>query len=134
MKNKESRSAANGFISIPTKISAKEEIYTSTCVARKNAVNVMAYKTTGNLSPTVSAFSQGAPCIVAQKPRIGDWKGDTVIGKDHQGVVTTHIECKTKSTPSPKTTDWSSPSTRISLEPCRPISTFLILILPGNGV
>ena len=57
MKNKESRSAANGFTSIYTKISAKEEICTSTCVARKSAVNVMANKTTGNVSPTVSALS-----------------------------------------------------------------------------
>ena len=48
MKNKESRSATNGFTSISTKISAKEEIYTSTCVARKSAVNVMANKTTGD--------------------------------------------------------------------------------------
>ena len=40
-----------------TKISAKEEIYTSTCVARKSAVNVMANKTTGDVSPTVSALS-----------------------------------------------------------------------------
>ena len=57
MKNKESRSAANGFTSISTKISAKEEIYTSTCVARKSAVNVTANKTTGDVSPTVSALS-----------------------------------------------------------------------------
>ena len=48
MKNKESRSAANGFTSISTKISAKEEIYTSTCVARKSAINVMVNKTTGD--------------------------------------------------------------------------------------
>jgi len=57
MKNKESRSAANGFTSISTKISAKEEIYTSTCVARKSAVKVMANKTRGDISPTVSALS-----------------------------------------------------------------------------
>ncbi len=57
MKNKESRSAANGFTSISTKISAKEEIYTSTCVARKSGVNVMANKTAGDVSPTVSALN-----------------------------------------------------------------------------
>jgi hypothetical protein len=39
MKNKESRSAANEFTSISKKISAKEDIYTSTCVARKSALN-----------------------------------------------------------------------------------------------
>ena len=49
MKNKESRSAENGFTSISTKISANEEIYTSTCVARKSAINVMVNKTTGDV-------------------------------------------------------------------------------------
>jgi transposase, IS30 family len=38
------------------------------------------------------------PSIVNSKPRIGDWEGDTIIGKGHQGVVTTHIERKTKYT------------------------------------
>jgi hypothetical protein len=57
MKNKESRLAANGFISIFTKISAKDEKYTSTCVARKSVVNIMANKTKGDVSPTVSALS-----------------------------------------------------------------------------
>jgi hypothetical protein len=57
MKNKEFRLAANGFTSISTKISAKDEIYTSTCVVRKRAVNVMTNKTTGDVSPTVSALS-----------------------------------------------------------------------------
>jgi len=31
------------------------------------------------------------PAIVNSKPRIGDWEGDTIIGKGHQGVVTSHI-------------------------------------------
>jgi hypothetical protein len=56
MKNKESRSAANAFTSISTKISVKEEIYTSTCVARKSVVNVMANKTTRDVSSIVSAL------------------------------------------------------------------------------
>jgi hypothetical protein len=38
-------------------ISAKEEIYISTCVARKSVVNVMANKTTGDVSSIVSALS-----------------------------------------------------------------------------
>ena len=28
------------------------------------------------------------PAIVDNKSRIGDWEGDTIIGKGHQGVVT----------------------------------------------
>lgn len=38
------------------------------------------------------------PAIVTNKSRIGDWEGDTIIGKGHQGVVATHIERKTKYT------------------------------------
>ena len=38
------------------------------------------------------------PAIVNSKSRIGDWEGDTIIGKGHQGVVTTHVERKTKYT------------------------------------
>ena len=38
------------------------------------------------------------PAIVTHKSRIGDWEGDTIIGKGHQGVVTTPIERKTKYT------------------------------------
>ena len=32
--------------------------------------------------------------IVAQKTRIGDWEGDTVIGKNHKGGLVTLAERK----------------------------------------
>jgi transposase, IS30 family len=38
------------------------------------------------------------PAIINSKSRISDWEGDTIIGKGHNGVVTTHIERKTKYT------------------------------------
>lgn len=38
------------------------------------------------------------PVIVEQKSRIGDWEGDTIIGKGHCGVVATVVERKTKYT------------------------------------
>jgi transposase, IS30 family len=38
------------------------------------------------------------PAIVNSKFRIGDWEGDTIIGKGHQGVVTIHVKRKTKYT------------------------------------
>ena len=82
MKNKESRSAANGFTSISTKISAKEEIYTSTCVARKRAVNVKANKTTGDVSSTVSALSN-ALLLSVSSPKSATGKS-TVTGKGYQ--------------------------------------------------
>jgi IS30 family transposase len=36
------------------------------------------------------------PKIVEQKMRIGDWEGDTVIGKNHQGVLVTLAERKSR--------------------------------------
>jgi len=35
------------------------------------------------------------PDVVDQKMRIGDWEGDTVIGKNHKGVLLTLVERKT---------------------------------------
>ena len=32
------------------------------------------------------------PAVVAEKSRIGDWEGDTIIGKDHQGAILTTNE------------------------------------------
>ena len=36
------------------------------------------------------------PKIVDEKTRIGDWEVDTVIGKNHKGVIVTAVERKTK--------------------------------------
>ena len=38
------------------------------------------------------------PAIVNNKSRVGDWEGDTIIGKGHQGVVATLVERKTQYT------------------------------------
>jgi IS30 family transposase len=38
------------------------------------------------------------PKIVNEKSRIGDWEGDTVIGKNHKGALVTLVERKTKFT------------------------------------
>ncbi len=38
------------------------------------------------------------PLVVDKKCRIGDWEGDTIIGKGHQGVVASLVERKTKYT------------------------------------
>ena len=47
--------------------------------------------------PNLSSIDD-RPATVNSKSRIGDWEGATIIGKGHQGVVTTHIERKTKYT------------------------------------
>ena len=36
--------------------------------------------------------------VVEQRSRIGDWEGDTVIGKNHQGVLLTLVERKSRYT------------------------------------
>ena len=38
------------------------------------------------------------PALVDHKSRIGDWEGDTIIGKNHRGAVATLVERKTKFT------------------------------------
>ena len=34
------------------------------------------------------------PAVVDRRERFGDWEGDTVWGKDHSGVIATHVERK----------------------------------------
>ena len=38
------------------------------------------------------------PAIVEQRSRIGDWEGDTIVGKGHQGVLVTLVERKSRYT------------------------------------
>lgn len=38
------------------------------------------------------------PAVVNAKTRIGDWEGDTVVGKDHKGVLVTLVERKSRYT------------------------------------
>ena len=38
------------------------------------------------------------PAIVDKKSRLGDWEGDTVIGKNHKGVLVTLVERKSRYT------------------------------------
>lgn len=38
------------------------------------------------------------PAVVDKRSRIGDWEGDTVIGKRHQGVLVTLVERKSRYT------------------------------------
>ena len=38
------------------------------------------------------------PAIAAEKSRIGDWEGDTVIGRGQKGAILTHVDRKSKYT------------------------------------
>jgi IS30 family transposase len=50
----------------------------------------------GHLVGRVSIEQRAA--VVERKTRIGDWEGDTVIGKGHQGVLVTLVERKSRYT------------------------------------
>jgi transposase, IS30 family len=96
MNNKEFRLVMNGFTFIFIAINAKEVAYTSAFVARKNGENVGKQDRRRRITNRVSIEER--PAIVNSKSRIGDWEGDKIIGKGHQGIVTTHVERKTKYT------------------------------------
>ncbi len=38
------------------------------------------------------------PEIVETKSRVGDWEGDTIIGKNHKGAILSHVDRKSKYT------------------------------------
>jgi len=56
------------------------------------------------------------PPVVDKKSRIGDWEGDTIIGKGHQGVVATLVERKTQYTVLAKSKTKHAKSVRRSIE------------------
>lgn len=39
---------------------------------------------------------ENRPKIVELKERVGDWEGDTIVGKDHRGAIVSMVERKTK--------------------------------------
>ncbi len=62
------------------------------CAARKSIASAMAV-----VSSDAAASSRTASALMSarnrhQKRRIGDWEGDTVIGKDQQGALVTLVE------------------------------------------
>ena len=50
------------------------------------------YERRGKIANRVSIEQR--PEVVAQRSRIGDWEGDTVIGKNHKGALVTLVERK----------------------------------------
>ena len=91
MKNKESRSATNGFTFTFMEVALHKHL----CCQKKRRKRGKQDRR-GRI-PNLSSIDD-RPAIVNSKSRIGDWEGDTIIGKGHQGVVTTHIKRKTKYT------------------------------------
>jgi len=38
------------------------------------------------------------PAVVEKKSRLGDWEGDTIVGKNHRGAILSHVDRKSKYT------------------------------------
>ena len=71
------------------------ETCTNIYEARNRATSVMqAGKSGGVIKNRVSIDDR--PDMVDQKSRIGDWEGDTVIGKNHKGGLVTLAERKSR--------------------------------------
>ncbi len=66
------------------------------CSSKKNRKRYGGRDRRGQIPDRVSIEER--PKIVEAKKRIGDWEVDTVIGKNHQGVLVTAVERKTKFT------------------------------------
>ncbi len=74
------------------------------------------------------------PKIVETKKRIGDWEVDTVIGKNHQGVLVTAVERKTKFTCIRKVKNKSSEEvTNALIRMLLPIKEQVYTITVDNG-
>lgn len=74
------------------------------------------------------------PAIVAEKSRIGDWEGDTVIGKGHQGALVTLVERYSRYTLSQRVDSRHSTGvTQSIIELLRPHKSQCLTITFDNG-
>ncbi len=75
------------------------------------------------------------PKIVERKIRIGDWEGDTVIGKKHQGALVTLVDRKSKLTLIGKVNRYTSEAveqTIISLMEVLPMRNYTLTVDNGK--
>ena len=74
------------------------------------------------------------PAIVDEKSRIGDWEGDTVIGKGHQGALVTLVERKSRYTLSQRVdSKHSAGVTQAIIELLRPHKSQCLTLTFDNG-
>ena len=85
--------AMNVFINTSMQTSVLAVRSGNTYVVRRNAVNVLADEIVG-----ARRSIEERPAIVDERTRLGDWETDLILGKDHQGVVLTLTERKSRFT------------------------------------
>lgn len=74
------------------------------------------------------------PGVVGKRSRIGDWEGDTVIGKGHQGVLVTLVERKSRYTlAAPLNSRHSAGVTQAIIDLLRPHKTQCKTLTFDNG-
>ena len=72
--------------------------------------------------------------IVETKERIGDWEGDTIVGKDHQSFAVTLVERKSKTTLIEKIHDKSAKTvTEAVIKALKPFESKTHTITFDNG-
>ena len=72
------------------------ELYQSLRGQKTRRKRYGAYSRRGRIPDQVSI--ERRPAVVTTRQRIGDWEGDTIIGKGHQGAIVTLVERRSKYT------------------------------------
>jgi transposase, IS30 family len=102
------------------------------CSNRKRRKKYGSYNTKGQIPNRI--FIDDRPKIVDEKTRIGDWEIDTVIGKDHKGVLLTIVDRKSKFTLIRKCKDKTAASITTTLcKALKPYKGQLHTITSDNG-
>lgn len=74
------------------------------------------------------------PAIVAEKSRIGDWEGDTIIGAGHKGAILSHVDRVSKYTKLAKLPDKTAAAVvKACKRKLRPITDRIKTITYDNG-
>ena len=74
----------------------RSDLYRSWRCQKPRRKRYGAYDRRGRIPNQVSI--EARPAVVETRGRIGDWEGDTVIGKGHRGVLVTLVERKSRYT------------------------------------
>jgi len=102
------------------------------CSNKKRRKKYGSYNTKGQIPNRI--FIDKRPKVVDEKTRIGDWEIDTVIGKNHKGVLLTIVDRKSKFTIIRKCKDKTAASITTSLcKALKPYKGKLHTLTSDNG-